>query len=116
MTACRKPAPDMGALMKVTHLYTGADGETHFEDVEVPVHDGTIGKSSQQQNAAEVSFSQTGPDLYRDWHNTSRKTFNIILSGEVEIEASDGTRKRFGPGEVILAEDHTGRGHRTLGG
>jgi hypothetical protein len=37
----------------------------------------------------------------------------ITLSGEAEIEIGDGTVRRFGPGDVMLAEDTTGRGHVT---
>jgi hypothetical protein len=36
----------------------------------------------------------------------------VYLSGEGEIEASDGEVRRLLPGMVLLAEDTTGRGHR----
>jgi uncharacterized cupin superfamily protein len=35
----------------------------------------------------------------------------VYLSGEGEIEASDGEIRRLLPGMVLLAEDTTGRGH-----
>lgn len=31
--------------------------------------------------------------------------------GEVEIEIGDGTKRIFGTGEILLAEDTTGQGH-----
>jgi hypothetical protein len=36
----------------------------------------------------------------------------------LEVEASDGEKRRFGPGTILLAEDVTGKGHtsRSLGG
>jgi uncharacterized cupin superfamily protein len=37
----------------------------------------------------------------------------ITLSGAVEIEPGDGTVRRFGPGDVMLADDTTGHGHIT---
>jgi uncharacterized cupin superfamily protein len=37
----------------------------------------------------------------------------VTLSGQVEIEAGDGAVRRFGPGDVLLAEDLTGQGHLT---
>jgi hypothetical protein len=37
----------------------------------------------------------------------------ITLSGQGEIEISDGAKRRFGPGAVMLADDTTGRGHIT---
>ena len=37
----------------------------------------------------------------------------ILLAGESEVEIGDGTKRRFGPGSIILAEDTTGHGHRS---
>jgi len=37
----------------------------------------------------------------------------VHLEGTVEVEASDGERRRFGPGDVVLVEDVSGRGHVT---
>ena len=52
------------------------------------------------------------------WHNTPKRHCIIILSGEVELTVGDGTERRLGPGDVLLAEDVTGRGHltRVIGG
>jgi hypothetical protein len=35
----------------------------------------------------------------------------FCLSGELEVEVSDGEIRRFGPGSVILVEDTSGKGH-----
>lgn len=47
-----------------------------------------------------------------------RRQFVITLSGCGEIECGDGSRRRFGPGDILLAEDTTGQGHitREVGG
>jgi hypothetical protein len=37
----------------------------------------------------------------------------VLLDGAIEIETSDGTRRTFRGGEVLLMEDTAGRGHRT---
>jgi hypothetical protein len=37
----------------------------------------------------------------------------LSLSGQVEIGIGDGTVRRLGPGDVMLAEDLTGQGHTT---
>ena len=51
-------------------------------------------------------------------YNPPRRSFFVTLAGELEIEASDGVVRRFGPGTVFLAEDTTGKGHvtRPVGG
>jgi len=37
------------------------------------------------------------------------------LTGEVEIQTSDGDIRRFGPGSILLAEDLSGKGHISRG-
>ena len=97
---------------KVTRLYTGLDGESHFEDIEVPLDDrsGSI-RQSEPLAATEIVFRETDGNYNYDWHNAPRRQFIIQLEGEVEIEIGDGTKRRFGPGDIMLAEDIKGRGH-----
>jgi len=98
--------------MKVTRMYTGPDGESHFEDVEVPLEDiGSSGRRSELMKATGIFFRETGGDYNIDWHNAPRRQFVITLKGKVEIVIGDGTRREFGPGDILLAEDTTGRGH-----
>lgn len=47
------------------------------------------------------------------WHNPPCKQYIIMLHGSMEIEISDGARRIFHPGDVLLAEDTTGKGHIT---
>jgi hypothetical protein len=35
----------------------------------------------------------------------------MLSGGAVELEVGDGTKRRLGPGSLLLAEDTTGRGH-----
>jgi uncharacterized cupin superfamily protein len=37
-----------------------------------------------------------------------------MLRGAIEVAVSDGTRRRFGPGDLVLAADTSGSGHVTL--
>ena len=98
--------------MKFTRLYTGPDGESHFEDVEVPLEDtGGVDRRSEVMKATGIFFRETGGDYYIDWHNAPRRQFVITLEGEVEVVIGDGTKRRFGPGDILLVEDTTGRGH-----
>jgi hypothetical protein len=46
-----------------------------------------------------------------DQHTAPRRQLVITLSGEVEIETSDGNTRRFRQGDVLLADDTTGVGH-----
>ena len=99
----------------VTRVYTGEDGESHFEELEVAIDESTpLGQLSELQPATGVIFRRTeaGQDL--DWHNAPQRQYVVLLTGpDVEIEVGDGTVRRFSAGSVILVEDTTGRGHIT---
>jgi uncharacterized cupin superfamily protein len=36
-----------------------------------------------------------------------------MLRGSIEVEVSNGERRRFGPGDLVLVADTTGAGHVT---
>ena len=98
--------------MKVTRLYTGSDNESHFEDVDIPLNaTGGADRRSELKQAAGIIFRETSGEYDRDWHNAPRRQFIINLEGQVEITIGDGTKRLFGPGDILLAEDTTGRGH-----
>jgi hypothetical protein len=95
--------------MGITRLYTGADGQTHIEELDLAAHP----ELTTLQAAKGIVFRTTQPGHFSDWHNAPRRQFVITLVGEVEIGLGDGTVHRFGAGHVTLAEDLTGKGHTT---
>lgn len=98
--------------MKITRLYTGDDNESHFEEIDVPLTDaGDIGKLSQVYFATGVVLRETDGCYDYDFHNAPQKQFIIMLDGEIEIETGLGEKRRFKGGDILLAEDTTGRGH-----
>lgn len=100
--------------MKVTRIYTGDDGESHFEDLEIPLRDlGAIGSISQLQPATGIVFRETAADYDVDFHCAPRRQYVVNLDASVEIEIGDGTKRVLGPGSILLAEDTSGRGHRS---
>ncbi len=102
--------------MKYFRIYAGPDGETHFEDVEVELsQEGRGSALSAPLPATGIIFRRSPADQNIDWHPAPRRQFIITLSGEAELEASDGEVRRIGPGSVVLAEDLTGKGHITRG-
>ncbi|MCO5183197.1 MAG: cupin domain-containing protein [Anaerolineae bacterium] len=98
--------------MKITRIYTDADGETHFGELNIPLKDaGTIGLLSQLQPATGIIFRETPGTYNYDWHNTPRRQYVIMLEGGVDFTVSDGETRRFGSGDVVLLEDTAGKGH-----
>lgn len=99
--------------MKITRLYTGNDAESHFEETEVEWKPAGDAETSSIQNASSIFFRRAPAGHVQEWHPAPRRQYVITLSGQAEIEIGDGTVRRFGPGDVVLAEDVTGRGHIT---
>lgn len=94
----------------IVRIYTGSDGQTHFEELSIPAAE------VQQvaiQAGANIVFRRFPTNYFSDWHTAPRRQYIFILSGQMEIGIGDGTARRFGPGDVVLADDLTGKGHTT---
>ena len=100
--------------MRVTRVYSDDRGETHFADVEIELSDaGEIGHLSRAVPAKSVVFRRNNRDYDYDWHTAPARQFIVLLDGAIELEVSDGGRRVFRGGDVLLMEDTSGRGHRT---
>jgi hypothetical protein len=98
--------------MELVRVYTGDDGQSHFEDVTVDLQDfGMRGHISPLWPGRGVQFRTVPREYFLDFHTAPRRQLVVNLTGSVEIEIGDGTRRRLGPGEILLAEDTTGQGH-----
>jgi quercetin dioxygenase-like cupin family protein len=100
-------------MTQFVRLYSGPDGESHFEELDPRFAPNGSGERSPSQETAGVSFGRTQPGNFVDWHTAPRTQYVITLAGQVEIGIGDGTVRRFGAGDVMLADDLTGRGHTT---
>jgi hypothetical protein len=104
--------------MKIVRLYTGSDNESHFEEIDVELNLRGHMEVSELQPAHGMLFRRVPPTHRSNYHTAPRRQYVITLAGQVEIETGDGTVRRFGPGDVMLADDTTGHGHitRVIGG
>jgi hypothetical protein len=85
--------------MKVTRIYADKDGESHFAELDIPLQAaGEIGALSRLFPVKEIIFRETDGDYNYTWHNAPCRQFA-------------GTRRTFHSGDILLAEDTTGRGH-----
>lgn len=101
-------------MFTLTRVYSDAVGESHFEDVIVPlVEAGNIGRLSAAIPAKAVVFREVEPTYDWNFHTAPEKQYIILLDGEIEIETSLGDKRIFKAGEVLLMEDTTGKGHKT---
>jgi quercetin dioxygenase-like cupin family protein len=100
--------------MAIVRLYAGSDGQSHFEEI-TP----RFASRGDQSETAEL-IAGTGIIVRRfeakrsnPWHHAPGHYAVFTLSGAVDIEIGDGTVRRFGPGDVLIAEDTSGQGHGT---
>jgi hypothetical protein len=100
--------------MKVTRVYADERGESHFAEREIELRDaGPIGHLSESIPAKSVVFRKNDPGYDYDWHVAPQRQFIVLMDGAIEIEVSDGARRTFRGGEILLMEDTTGKGHKT---
>jgi hypothetical protein len=96
--------------MRIHNLYEDADGQSHFRDIEVEwVEQRGVSKLSKRMPATGIIFRRTEGNYDVDWHPAPRRQYIVNLDCGVKITASDGEARIFGPGEIILVEDISGK-------
>ena len=106
--------------MKFYKLTSDADGESHWEDVEVALEEKTFAPPAK---AIEISTPEAVRNfmflrLRAGWdepiHPTPVAQKLVCLAGTVRVTASDGAFRDIGPGDVWHMEDKQGKGHHTV--
>ena len=98
--------------MAFVRLYTGDDGQSHFEEMEMLPPNLVL---SPPQTTTSIIFERARDGRFLDWHTTPRRLYAIYLSGgQIENTVGDGAVRRLGPGDIMLSEDQTGQGHTAL--
>lgn len=98
----------------MTRLYTGADNQTHAEEVELKFTPGTT-EVAKMMAVTGAELHRTSGGRVQDWHRAPRRQYVITLSGQGEVEVAGGKKISLGPGHIDLVEDTTGKGHITRG-
>jgi quercetin dioxygenase-like cupin family protein len=91
-------------MIRAYRLYTGDDGNSHVEIGTLATRDVVAAKS--------IMFEETPAHSSLDWHNDPIPQYVITLSGTLEFTTKTGETFTIHPGEVLLAQDHTGTGHK----
>jgi hypothetical protein len=108
---------ELAEPLRYTRLYSDSSGESHFADEELTFELVDFAPPAPPISVSEVISTEgvviisSPAGWYGDWHPAPRRQFMFCLSGEVEVEASDGEVRRFGPGSVVSVEDTVGKGH-----
>ena len=91
-------------MIKAYLLYTGADGNSHFTPGSIT--DGALVK------AEHTLFKESAANSSYDWHTAPVCQYVITLSGILEFTTNTGESFIIHPGDVLLATDVTGTGHK----
>jgi quercetin dioxygenase-like cupin family protein len=91
-------------MIRAYHLYTGEDGNSH-------VRRGSISENVLVE-AESIHFKETPPHSSFDWHNDPIPQYVLTLAGILEFTTVGGATFTIRPGDVLLATDHTGSGHK----
>jgi hypothetical protein len=107
----------------VTRIFTGPDGLSHAEDIELKLGPRGVADMLKATGAefsrraptpgADPRNQAASPADSKDWHTGPARQFVITLTGNSEVEVSGGVHVAAGPGHINLIEDTTGKGHIT---
>ena len=90
--------------MNAYRLVTGPDNASHVSK----------GKLALDRSAAAVAahFKESPPGSSFDWHDAPERQYVITLSGTLEFTTRDGETFVMRPGDVLIADDTMGTGHK----
>ena len=75
--------------MQGAPLYTGDDGESHFEEIDLRYEKVVEAERTSVENAENIHFRRYQPGNFIDWHVAPRRQYVITLEGQVEVALGD---------------------------
>lgn len=101
-------------MFKIYRIFSDDNGDSHIEELTVQLNDaGTIGRLSAKVPATGVIFREVEASYDYDYHTAPERQYVVMLDGELEIETSLHDKRVLKAGDILLAEDTTGKGHRS---
>ena len=94
--------------MGIFRMYTGDNGESVIEELQ---QDSPILETLK--TCSDCSWQINEVSEFSDFHPAPRRRWMSMLSGQIDIQLADGTIHSFGPNDLRLWEDVTGKGHKT---
>jgi quercetin dioxygenase-like cupin family protein len=91
-------------MIKAYKLYTGEDGHSHVEA-------GTV-EENLLHPVGSLRFQESPPHASYDWHTAPVHQYVITITGTLEFTTYTGETFILQPGEILIALDTTGSGHR----
>lgn len=104
LASSQNSSPSSDGGIRAFRLYTGPDDASH-------VLEGTVDQRARTDVVA-IHFKESPAHSSYDWHSDPEPQYVITLSGTLEFTTRDGETFTLRPGDVLLAEDHVGTGHK----
>jgi hypothetical protein len=109
----KRPVLAEADMIRCVRIWTDAEGGSTFEEGSLSLPGGSAGDAiGQAMAAASISFRETLPKDALAWHDAPTRQFVLTLGGTLEFTTRRGETFVIRPGDVLLAEDTTGSGHR----
>jgi quercetin dioxygenase-like cupin family protein len=91
-------------MITAYRLYTGPDGDSHVVRGQITNHENVT--------AGAIHFEESPPHSSLDWHKAPTTQYVITLSGILEFVMHSGESFTIVPGDILIAMDTTGSGHK----
>ena len=100
-------------MIRCVRIWTGEDGNSLFEEGIIDLSEGMPGDAvGKAVPAVELSFQETRSGGSYEWHRDPVPRFVVTLSGTLEFEVKSGGTFIIRPGDILLAQDNSGSGHK----
>jgi quercetin dioxygenase-like cupin family protein len=100
-------------MIRCVRLWTGDDGNSVFEEGFIDLAEGVRGDGvGKPVRVVELSFQETRSGGSYEWHQDPVPRFVVTLSGTLEFEVKSGATFTIRPGDILLAQDNSGSGHK----
>jgi quercetin dioxygenase-like cupin family protein len=90
--------------MRAIKLFTGSDNASHVLEGSL-----ALGPSA---DVVSAHFAESPPHSAFDWHDAPETQYVVTLAGTLEFTTRDGETFVIRPGDVLVAADTAGSGHK----
>ena len=78
--------------MKIIRVYSGDDGESHFEEVSPEQLDEIVNRVGP----GDIQLNRREAPNFSDYHTAPRRQYVVNLEGTAEFECADGSKVQLG--------------------
>jgi hypothetical protein len=108
--AADAPAGEVPTSVRLVRVWADAAGESHIQELTIPSPAPPLPPMTARIRPEGPPASAHPPR----WHNGPKGAFAINLAGDLDVQASDGSKAYVPLGGIAYLEDAAGKGHLTM--